>query len=449
MVPLRWGIRSKIVALFVLIALLSTGLALVASMALTRTFFNDYVHRRRILRAEQLAVELEDYYRQNGESWHGVEGLFSQPRRGMMGRGMGGERLILADAHDRIIFDTQGGRERLPSRLPGRGAPITLRGHRVGTVFVAPGIVGANMEEEFLTSLGKNVLRAGFATVVMAIIIGYFLSQRLVKPLESLALGAQRIAHRDLDYRVDIDADDEIGDLARSFNTMAAQLEEADRLRKNMIADLAHELRTPITILRGNLESLQWNLLQPTPELIISLHDEAVRVSRLLTDLQSLAVAEGGGLRLNYQQVDLAKLVEGIQTIIFREAEAKEVELVTVIPPDLPSLKADPDRLRQILLNLLTNALEHTPAQGCITLTAQVQGAQLGIGVQDTGPGIPAAEIPRVFHRYYRGSSRGEGIGLGLAIARAYVEAHGGRIEVSSIPRRGTTFTCWFPLEEG
>jgi signal transduction histidine kinase len=452
---IRWkdSIQWKVVGALVFIALLATIAAMLSSMALTKTFFTRYLDRTRYGRSEQLAEVLAAYYERVG-SWQDVDELLLgwSGRMGRMapGRRLVRERLVLADERGVVIVDSSGRSlgEIIPRAQLTQGAEVIVDGRRRGTVFLmtVAGMALGNMEEEFLFSLRRSAWTVGAGVVLVAAFVGLLLSKRLVGPLVTLAQATRRLAGRDLAYRVPVESEDEIGELARAFNAMAAKLEETEELRRNMIADLAHELRTPISILRGNLESLQWQLQEATPELIISLHDEAVRLSRLVSDLQSLAVAEAGELKLNREQVDPGELVGGLSMVFAVEANAKGVDLQVDIDEDVPALWVDRDRLRQVLLNLLTNALHHTPAGGRVGLRAHRQDGGVRLVVSDTGPGIGPEEIPRVFDRYYRAPAQDPGgVGLGLAIAKAYVEAHGGTIWVESELGRGTSFYVELP----
>ncbi|NMB16314.1 MAG: HAMP domain-containing protein [Firmicutes bacterium] len=458
---IRWkdSIQLKVVGALVFVALLATIAAMLSSMALTRTFFTRYLDRNRYGRAEQLAEVLAAYYERAG-SWQDVDRLLlgwsGHMGRSMMapGRRMGQERLVLADERGVVIVDSFGRSlgETISKAQLTQGAEVTVDGRRRGTVFLMTSAEMAlgNIEEEFLSSLRRSAWTVGAGVILVAALVGLILSKRLVGPLVTLAQATRRLAGRDLAYRVSVESGDEIGELAGAFNSMAAKLEETEELRRNMIADLAHELRTPITILRGNLESLQWQLQEATPELIISLHDEAVRLSRLVSDLQSLAVAEAGELKLTRERVDLDELVGSLSMVFTSEADAKGVDLQVDIDEDVPLIWADKDRLRQVLLNLLINALDHTPTGGRVGLRAYGKSTGVVLVVSDTGPGIEPEEIPRVFERYYRAPAQDPGgVGLGLAIAKAYVEAHGGRIWVESALGRGSSFYVELPEGAG
>jgi signal transduction histidine kinase len=250
---------------------------------------------------------------------------------------------------------------------------------------------------------------------------------------------------------VRVEADDEIGDLGQAFNQMAAELERAEVLRRQMTADIAHELRTPLSVIQGNVEALQDGLFPLTLEALEPIQTKTELLGRLVEDLRNLALAEAGQLPLDRQPTDLASLAEGAVTAFQPAAEAKGITLGLIAPPGLPPADADPQRIEQVLVNLLSNALRHTPAGGRVEIElASAASNRLTLRITDTGPGIPPEALPNVFERFYRvdrGRGRGEGgdgTGLGLAVARSIVEAHGGIIKVENAPGRGASF--WFAL---
>jgi signal transduction histidine kinase len=230
---------------------------------------------------------------------------------------------------------------------------------------------------------------------------------------------------------------------------MAGSLARTERLRRTMVTDVAHELRTPLTNLRGYLEALQDGVASPGPEVIASLHEEAVHLSRLVDDLQDLALAEAGQLPLERRPVPVADVVAPVARLLAPQASAHGVTLETDLPPDLPPVDADPGRARQIVHNLLGNAVRHTPSGGRVRVTALPAGPEVEVRVTDTGEGIPPEHLPHVFERFYRADrSRARatgGAGIGLAIVKQLVEAHGGRVGVVSLPGLGSTFRFTLP----
>lgn len=287
--------------------------------------------------------------------------------------------------------------------------------------------------------------------------VGSLASHRFTLPLTEVMQAADRLAEGDLQARVEVKGTPELQHLADSFNHMAAALETADRQRRELLADVAHELRTPLTVIQGNLEGLRDGVYHPTSEHLDLVLDETQKLRRLVDDLRLLTLAEAGQLPLDLQELDVAQLLADVRDALAPQAGEAGVRLEVEAGDDLPPLTGDPQRLGQVLCNLVTNALRHTPAGGRVTLGAQAlvgEGAPPGmhLWVADTGQGIAAEDLPRIFDRFWRGDparshESGAGMGLGLAIARGLVEAHGGRIwaESEGLPGRGTTVSLVLP----
>jgi signal transduction histidine kinase len=253
----------------------------------------------------------------------------------------------------------------------------------------------------------------------------------------------------DLSQRVSIKGKSEVSTLAHAFNTMAESLSRSEQARRNLINDVAHELRNPLMNIRGSLELLAEGILEPTPETLASLYEETSLLSRLVSDLQDLSLAEAGQLHLARQPIELEEVVSQIVQIVQPQLERKHLTLYVSLPSPLPPVEADPERVAQILRNLLRNAITHTASPGEIHISASLHAAMVQISVQDTGMGIAPEHLPYLFERFYRAdSSRSRatgGTGLGLAIVKQMVQAHGGQITVESQPRKGTCFTFTLP----
>ena len=276
-----------------------------------------------------------------------------------------------------------------------------------------------------------------------------FVSRLLTAPLARLTRAAQAIAAGDLSQRVDVRSKDEIGDLGTAFNGMAASLAEAETLRRNLIADVSHELRTPLTIIQGNIQAILEGVYPLEMAQMAGLYDETRLLTRLVDDLHDLALADAGQLRLERTPVDVFDLARTAIGQFGPVAEAAGVKLTLETAEEVPEVLGDADRLAQVLRNLISNAIRHTPAGGQVVIRVGRAGEQVKIQVADTGSGIAPEDLPHVFDRFYRGdksrSRRGGGAGSGLAITRQLVTAHGGQIEVASTPGQGTSFVVVLP----
>ncbi len=290
----------------------------------------------------------------------------------------------------------------------------------------------------------------------MAVIVSVFASRQVVAPVKEMMKATQRIAEGHYEERVHVagniarEEQDELGQLALRFNQMADRLEKTETLRRQLIADVAHELRTPLTVLQGSIEGLLDGVLLAEGETLQPMYNEVARMRRLVDDLQELSRVEAGAYALNLRPVPVEKLVEDTVARLGRQFDEKGVELVIEIDPDLPKISADQDRIEQVLLNLVGNALQYTPAGGKVWIRARHQGNEVRVSVTDAGIGIPAEHLPHLFIRFYRvdrsRSRAGGGSGIGLTIAKFLVEAHGGQIEAHSAgPGQGSTFTFTLP----
>jgi two-component system OmpR family sensor kinase/two-component system sensor histidine kinase BaeS len=313
-------------------------------------------------------------------------------------------------------------------------------------------LFGGGTETTVLTWAGGCGL--SLALPLLAGFLALRVFRGIATPLADVMTAADAVAEGDLSARVPVPqhGPDEFSSLAKSFNRMAQELERADQQRRNLTADVAHELRNPLHIIQGNLEGVLDGVYAPDDEHIIATLEETRLLARLVDDLRVLSLAEAGQLPLGSDVVDVAELLADVSTSFSGQAEAAGLDLQVVVEGDVLSLTGDAGRLEQVLSNLVANAVRHTPRGGSIALRARGDEHSVHIVVQDTGEGISAKDLPYIFDRFWRGDksrshARGAGSGLGLAIARQLVEAHGGHIGVESEPGVGTTFTIELPRE--
>lgn len=300
--------------------------------------------------------------------------------------------------------------------------------------------------------LSAAVISAGI-TVLISLLLGAVLARTLTRPLSELTAATRAMASGKLNQQVRVRSKDEIGQLAGSFNQMSSDLTHSIQMRKQMTADLAHDLRTPLSILRGYTEGLKEGRLDGAPALYDVMHGEVEHLQHLVEDLRMLSLADAGELTLNKRPVDPRALLERTGLAYFVQAEQKGIALRVDAPENLPSIHVDTGRMTQVLNNLVSNALRHTK-QGEVVLSAANENNKVQMSVSDTGSGIAPEHLPNVFERFYRAdpsrqrseSTDGDSTGLGLAIAKAIVEAHGGTISVASTVGKGTTMTVELPV---
>jgi signal transduction histidine kinase len=402
----------------------------------------------------QLVQGLAGYYQGHG-SWEGVQNLLDHgPGRGPRGMGMMNQRLILVDARQQVVGDNAElalGQAFSAARADTVVA-IEVDGTHVGDLIIQNGsaLASGGPGNDLLARVNAGIWLAALVAGVVALVMASGLAYNLVRPIQQVTEAAGAVARGDLSRRVSVSSHDEIGRLADTFNAMASDLEKGERLRRDMTADVAHELRNPLAVLQGNLEAVMDGVLPPTPENLQPLLDQTLLLARLVEDLRTLSLVEAGQLRLDRVATDPAALMQSVVTHFSAQARVQRVALTTDIAARLPSLEIDAQRLTQVLGNLLSNALRHTPEGQTITCRVTHQAGQVTFVVADTGAGIPPEILAHLFERFYRADEaryRQEGgTGLGLAIAKQLVELHGGQISVASEVGRGTTVNVTLPV---
>jgi two-component system OmpR family sensor kinase/two-component system sensor histidine kinase BaeS len=454
----------KLSLAFLGVSLAAIGVVAVLSARATGEQFRQYVVSSGMAGQPAWADALVQYYAADG-SWEGAGDLLAQLGPGVgggmgMGRGRGamagaGPDLAIAGPDGRVVASRSGELigERLPSSVLAQGLPLALDGRTVGTLLAlrSADVALDALGQSFLSQVRASLAWAALLAAALSLALGIAISRLLTAPLGRLTRAAGAVAGGDLSQRVEVRSRDEIGELGSAFNGMTASLAEAEALRKNLLADIAHELRTPLTVVQGNLQAILDGVYPLEMAQVASLYDETRLLTRLVDDLHDLALADAGQLRLERAPVDPAALARAAVDQFAPAVEAAGVRLELATDEHVPKVEGDAGRLAQVLRNLLSNALRHTPPGGSVSVRVDHDGGWARLQVADTGSGIAPEDLPRVFDRFYRGdrdrSRAGGGAGLGLAIARQLVTAHGGRIEVASPPGAGATFTVTLPLQ--
>jgi len=330
---------------------------------------------------------------------------------------------------------------------PQSSHPIVVHGQQVGTAVVRSTGSGLNAADRVLqTALLRAIAGAAGLAALLALFTGLAVARRITRPVTRLIAVTRAMAAGDRAVRVgEIRAPAELRELASAFDQMAGTLDRQEQIRRNLVADVAHELRTPIAILQAGHEALLDGVAEPTPAELSSLRDEVLRLARMVGDLQTLAAADAAALNLARRPADLAGLAAAAADSLVRRFEAAGITLDRQLAAS--PVRADPHWMHQVITNLLTNALKFTPAGGRVTIATWTSGPEAVLRVTDTGTGIAADDLPRIFDRFWRGqqASQISGSGIGLAVAAEVVQAHGGRLAASSEPGRGTQMTLTLP----
>ncbi len=479
-----FSLRFRLILAFTLaLALALAGVGFFVSFATTQET-DRFQRRSQEFRAERVHRIIARHYREH-QAWEGLQPRLEQAAA------LYGRRFIIADPAGRIILDSHHAAETAAKKraweswekaqLQGRARPILVDDRPVALLVLAPENGEATADADspgngffpaafspgpepggppperepaparLATEVRRSLYWSGLAAAAAGILLISLLSRRILAPVRTLNTAAQRLGQGDFSQRVPAAGPAELRHLSQTFNTMAENLAVAEQLRRNLAADVAHELRTPLSNIQGYLEAVNDGLLQPDAATIAALRQQTAHLVALVEDLRLLAQAEAGALQLDLQPQSLPDLLAAAVSAFRPRAAAKGITLNFDAAPGLPPLFLDATRISQVAANLLENAILHTPEGGAVTVTAGQDAAnELWAAVQDSGPGIAAADLPHIFDRFYRvDPSRARstgGVGLGLTIARQLIAAHGGRIHAASQPGQGATFTFILPL---
>ncbi len=439
------SLKIKLTFAFLFVSL--AGILLVALLAalVTMREFGNFVDAQN---QAQIVERLGTYYEENG-GWG--ELARANPRRLPFNQ-QNGRFYAVANADGRILLPGNGLQRNIfaPPELVRRGEAIVVDGVQVGTLIATPQPIRGRILNDFTRRINMILLIAAMGATAVSLILGYLIARTLTRPLQEMTLATQKIADGDLSQQIPVRSDDELGKLATSFNRMNDQLSQSRHHRRQMTADIAHDLRTPLSIILGHTEALSDGVLPATQETFDILHDEAQRLERMVADLRTLSLADAGALTMVRRAVAPAALLERTLIAHSPQAQQKKITISLDVPDHLADVYVDPDRMAQVLDNLMSNGLRYTPENGRIQLTASQTQESIQLYVQDNGAGMTPEETAHVFDRFYRADKsrqrQDEGSsGLGLAIARSIVLAENGRIWAESVQGEGTKFVIELP----
>ena len=431
------SITYKLTLSFLVIGITSIFLVVLLSLWNTSQEFSRFFANRA---QTDLVTTLSDYYAANG-SWAHIENLFLSPTPSMppSGRDRRIPPFTLADENGIVLLarDIHPIGEQLTLTDLSTGIVIEVAGKKVGYLLMgrAP-FEGDPGAQQFMQRNTSLMLYSALGATFVALLLGLLISRTLTRPIRELTLATHAVSEGALGQQVRVRSKDELGELAKAFNKMSSELARSVHTRRQMTADIAHELRTPLSLILGHAEAVHDNVLPPSRENFEIIREEAGRLEHLVNDLRTLSLADAGELQLNPQSVSLQKLLQDLAALYQYQMQKKNVTLLVDVIPPLPELTIDPARMTQVFTNIVDNALRHTPEGGRVTLSAKPAPNGVDISIRDSGPGLPPEELERIFDRFYRADAsrtrEDGGSGLGLAIAKSIVQAHNGQIRAES-----------------
>ena len=448
--PLLGPLGVRLALAFLTVALAAIGVFAALTMMSARNEVAGLAdrHREDDLAATAIAAG-EAYQRADGWATADLAGAAAVAARSQA-------TLTIVDANGEVIAAPTDALASMMMQMHGMAAVDTPRGDPVSAAVVVDGQpVGAvtlrfptqamEAERHVRDALARTALLGVLIAGAVALVVALYVSVRVTRPVTALTTAAGDLAAGRRETRVDTDGPGELRTLAEAFNGMADHLDREDRLRRNLVADVAHELRTPLAILQGSTEALLDGVDQPTPEVLGSLNDEVSRLRRLVGDLETLAAAEAAGLRPRTEPVDLADVATSAADLLRPLADDRETTLTVEARP--AAVIGDADRLHQIAVNLIANAVKFTPPGGAITVSTREDGISACLEVVDNGPGIPEHDLPRVFERFWRGANgdKASGSGIGLAVVAELVAVHHGMVTAGNVPGGGARLTVTIP----
>ncbi len=462
---------KRLIVAFFLIVLVTIGIFMWVTLRQTAQEVRNFMFRGGLTGTQDVIQALEEYYASHG-SWEGVDAVLSSvsgsPGRGQGSQGMGRQssqggalplpRLRVADQTGNLVaftrnLDPNVQTDRLSTTELRQALPLRVNGDTIGYLLPEGNQAFTAANESFLVSrLNKAavtaVLIAGAAAVALALLLTY----TLLRPVRALTDAAARLATGDLSHRVKVTGKDELATLGLTFNHMAESLQQAEESRRALTADIAHELRNPLAVQRAHLEAIEDGVYPMLPESLTTIEEQNRLLTRLVDDLRTLALADSGQLNLETTATDFPALLQRVASRFDIQAAERDIHIRLNVAEACPTLLVDPQRIQQILHNLLSNALRYSPKGGSIWMEVACTSGQVILSVRDEGPGIPAEALAHIFDRFYRGDKARArtqgGTGLGLSIARKLAQAHGGDMSATNHPQGGAEFKLILPIAQ-
>ena len=441
----RWCIGDKLIGAMAILVLFVTLGYYGATQGYLKNRFEDYFKAK-------TTEWFEIYYKEHNNSWEGIKEMKISDE--LEQRNLDQREIALLSPDGNILF-FRGPDDPGSLIQQGKRNAVTINGTTVGTIYIDrwESTEDYLLKKYILDSMRTSSFRVPILTGIVALLLGVWLTRKLTQPLNRLIPAIQKIAAGELHIRVPVTTRDEFGKVTEALNHMAQQLFRTEEARKHLTADVAHELRTPLSIIQCHMEMIQEGGRDIPPETLLPMQDEVIRLSKLVDDLHQLTLAEAGKLQLDRSPTDLVPLLDRIIDMLKPEAEERHIDIVRSYPAQTLNAFVDPNRITQVFYNLLTNAMRYTSSGGRISIriteSSHDESHFTSVSIADTGVGIAAEQLPFLFDRFYRveesRSRHTGGMGLGLAIAKEFVEAHRGFISVQSEVGRGTRFTVDLP----
>ena len=438
-------LTTKLILAFLAVSLFSTGIIVISSRIATNREFDKFINDRY---EEELLDQLSDHFAKK-QSWDGVEKIYQRDHFNPNDKHP--LFFAIADENGNIIVEGDGyllGESVSESQLQA-GSQIEVDDRMVGILLLNAPLDKNPLEDEFIRRIGNSIFLSAVGTILLAFILGAILSRTITRPIRELTKATHEMADGKLGQQVPVRSRDEIGELASSFNKMNSDLARSFNLRKQMTADIAHELRTPLALIIGHAEGVHDGVLPPSKENFEIIREEAERLEKLVNDLRTLSLADAGELSVEFQPVEIHKFLSDIQSHYLAPFNQKRVTL-NLMPAPVLLVNLDPSRFSQVLTNILDNALRFTPEGGRVDMSIRQSGDLIEISIQDSGDGVTAEDAAHLFDRFYRADeSRNRdagGSGLGLAIAKSIVEMHKGKIWAESETGKGLKVIIQIPV---